>query len=351
MYSHIGIDMRKLRIFTIIGFLLSILLLNCTYKEPSSATSLSGATSRSPAAARIPFFPVRGNHEEKSDLSYIVNALLPAYEGKIYRMDNHSVNYFVDWKNVRIIVIDQFSEFSKRQNGGIFSWLTSDGGNINASGREWTESVINSAGPQIDHIFIAFHEPAFPRNRHVRHSFDRFPENRNQFWNMLVRNNDKVRAVLVAHTHYYSRMRIKNPLSVKDIGLPDQEDGVFQIDCGITGRKAYDNTIIEINIQGKNVRFRVIQAQNNRPFHLIDTWRIDVNAAPNDRDPEWSFAFIGDNRNGFSSFRKNLEEIRDMRVNPAPVFNFIEFVVDGGDMSPVQKNYEDVYLRVFGKSE
>ena len=77
------------------------------------------------------------------------------------------------------------------------------------------EQVIASAPPDIDHIFVAFHEPAFPRYRHIWDSFNASPEERDAFWNMLVAHNDIVRAVFVAHTHTYSRMRVLDPLVLR----------------------------------------------------------------------------------------------------------------------------------------
>lgn len=324
-----------------------LILLSCSNPVMSPLTPVQKPLPTTQHISVVPFFPVRGNHEGANDVDFIVHSLLPAYGSKVHRLDNTSLNYFVDWKNVRLIVVDQFSQFSHKTNTDLFSYLKPDGGNINALGLKWTESIINSAGPEIDHIFIAFHKPAFPRHRHVHDSFDAFPENRNAFWNMLVRHNDKVRAVLVAHTHNYSRMRVKDPASVGDTGCPDQAGGIYQIDGGTTGKEGMPNTILEIQIRGKNLAFRTVQAASpDNPFKVIDQWTLETD--PNDSLPTWNFAYISDNRNSFDSFKRNLEEIKTMTVNPTPVFGKAEFVVDGGDMDPVQENYEEIYLKIFG---
>ncbi len=336
--------MKKYKLIIILSFVAIIFSFSSvTVTDASSLVSKQ----KSNFIARIPFFPVRGNHEKQSDVSYINNYIFPAYKNKIHRMNNHSMNYYVDWKNIRLIIIDQFSEFSRASDNGFFAWLMPNNGNINDSGRKWTESVINSAGNTINHIFIAFHEPAFPRGRHIHDSFDKYPINRNKFWNMLMQHN-KVRAVFVGHTHYYSRMRVNNPSSMGDTGLPNQKGGIFQIDCGTTGREKYNNTIVEINIKGNNVLFRTIQAKNGTAdFQVIDQWQLNENLNSKDKTG-WSFAFIGDNRDGFLSYKKNLEEIRDLTVNPKPLFNSMEFILSGGDMDPVKENYENIYLKVFG---
>jgi len=329
------------------ALLTALLLLGCSNLIVSPLKPLQKPLPQTQAIATVPFFPVRGNHEGADDVDFLINSLLPAYGSEIHRLDDSSVNYYVDWKNIRLIVVDQFSQFSHETDTDLFSWLTPDGGNINAQGLKWTESVINSAGPEIDHIFIAFHKPAFPRHRHVHDSFDAFPENRDAFWNMLVRHNDKVRAVLVAHTHNYSRMRVKDPTAAGDTDYPDQPGGIYQIDGGTTGKEGDPNTIVEIQVQGKNLAFRTVQAAGpGKPFKVIDQWALET--SPADSLPSWNFAFICDNRNSFDSFKRNLEEINAMTVNPSPAFNQTEFVVDGGDMDPVQENYEEIYLKVFG---
>ena len=330
------------------GAILSVLLLlGCSELVFSPLTPLQKSAPQTLQIASVPFFPVRGNHEGSEDVDFLVNALLPAYGTEIHRLNDTSVNYYVDWKNIRLIVVDQFSEFSHETDTDMLSWAKPSGGNINTLGLKWTESLINSAGPGIDHIFIAFHKPAFPRHRHVNDSFDAFPENRNAFWNMLVRHNDKVRAVLVAHTHNYSRMRVKDPTMVGDTGYPDKEGGIYQIDGGTTGKEGLPNTIVEVQVQGKNLAFRTVQAKSSgKPFKVIDQWAMDTN--PTDSLPSWNFAFICDNRNSLDSFKRNLEEIKAQKVNPVPSFDKAEFVVDGGDMDPVQENYEEVYLKVFG---
>ncbi len=339
--------MRTDRIKLAVGLLTVLLLLGCSSLIVSPLKPLQKPLPKTQHISAVPFFPVRGNHEGPDDVDFLVHSLLPAYGTEIHRLNDSSVNYYVDWKNIRLIVVDQFSEFSRKTDTDMFSWLKPDGGNINALGLKWTESVINSAGPEIDHIFISFHKPAFPRKRHVHDSFDAFPENRDAFWNMLVRHNDKVRAVFVAHTHNYSRMRVKDPTSVGDTGYPDQPGGVYQIDGGTTGKNGLPNTIVEVHVQGRNLAFRTVQAaSSSKPFKVIDQWAIET--SPGDSIPSWNFAFICDNRNSFDSFKRNLEEINAMTVNPTPVFGKAEFVADGGDMDSVQENYEEVYLKIFG---
>ena len=297
--------------------------------------------------AAIPFFPVRGNHETSDDVDYIINSLLPASGVKIHQYNNSSVNYYFDYNNSRFIVVDQFSEFSENSKSSLLTLFEDKGGNINSLGLKWVESIIDSSGQNIEHVFVLFHKPAFPRHRHIHDSFDVFPKERNAFWNMLLKHKDKVRAVFVAHTHYFSRMRVSNPATVDDSSFPNDSDGIFQIDGGTTGKEGYASTIVEIMIQGKNIRFRVVQAKTpSDNFKVIDEWSII--SSSNDSLPVTIFAYICDNRDRYNFFQRSLEEIKNMTVNPVPHFGKMEFVFDGGDMDPVQKNHEEIYLKVFG---
>jgi hypothetical protein len=196
------------------------------------------------------FLPVMGNH----DLGYrrfICDSLLPA-EGIRDRFDKSTVSYCVDIRNVRIIVVDQYKGTG------------SNTGCINDAGIRWVEQVIDSSG-NADHIFIAMHEPAFCRWRHVGNGFDACPDQRNRFWDMIVRHRDKVRAVFSAHSHYHSVMRVCDPRGPANDGksLPFEADGVFQFDAGGAGNSADGKiTVIAFFIDGQSVRADVVQSKS-----------------------------------------------------------------------------------------
>lgn len=219
------------------------------------------------------FFPVKGNHDDKTRFTeFILKKILPEQDS-ITTRDSQYVNYSIDWKNARFIIVDQYSD------------LGSDGC-INSKGREWVEGLIQSA-ERADHVFVLFHEPAFPRFRHIDDSFNACPKERDDFWNMLLKYKHKVKAVLNGHIHYYHRMRVKDPTSeeVQNINkYPDQEGGIYQVNCGATGQ-GDRNTLVRIQIQDKNVFFIVLEADEgkNKPFQVIDKWEIvDAGSSSNE---------------------------------------------------------------------
>jgi len=222
------------------------------------------------AVQRPAFLPVIGNHDLSSSDFTQAAAIVRNLENVTRRDD--MLNYYVDYKNVRIIAVNAYDEYGND--------LGQDGntGCLTVKGIEWIESVISSAD-QADHIFIGMHEPSFPRMRHVSDSFNACQEERDAFWEMLVSHGDKVKAVFVGHTHQYYRMRVKDPAGAdadNPLIYPDQEGGIYQVDCGACGNGRRD-TLINIEISGKDVFFRVIDAEGGTAqgeFSIIDEWEI-----------------------------------------------------------------------------
>ncbi len=210
------------------------------------------------------FFPVKGNHDvKKRDVSFITDHILPELDS-ITVQNEDCVNYYIDWNNVRIIVVDQYSDFGSE-------------GCINSAGKEWVEKCIQSAGHK-DHVFICYHEPAFPRKQHTGDSFNACPDDRDAFWNMLLKYRSKVKAVFNGHIHYYYRIRVADPTAkeAQDLSAcPDHKDGIYQINSGACGQGTR-NTIVKVQIDGERISVFVLDAEEgkNKPFSVIDKWDI-----------------------------------------------------------------------------
>jgi hypothetical protein len=64
----------------------------------------------------------------------------------------------------------------------------------------------------------------------------------------------------------------------KDLSsLPDEAGGIYQIDCGSAGIPRHSDgacTIVEIMVDGRDLRFRALQAPLDRPgeFRVKDRW-------------------------------------------------------------------------------
>jgi hypothetical protein len=186
------------------------------------------------------YFPVRGNHDGPADVQFILQEILPPYGKSINRQDEKDLNYFTDWNNARLIVLDQYSSFGKS--------FDSD------AALKWLESALK-APDHIRHIFVAFHEPYLPEHAE-----------KDPFWNLLA-GQDRVRAVFAAHTHTYAMQR-----------FPDKTTGIFFVNSGNAGRTSHsDNrlTIVEVMVNGEKVSFRVIQAvDGTASFSIREEWEI-----------------------------------------------------------------------------
>jgi 3',5'-cyclic AMP phosphodiesterase CpdA len=210
------------------------------------------------------FFPVRGNHDKSRDARKMIKKILPEQDSLTLK-NTSAVDYFVDWKNVRLIIIDQYSNASTP-------------GCLNNKQIEWIEELINTAH-RADHVFIFFHEPAFPRYRHINNSFNLCRTERDEFWDMIMDYREKVKAVFVGHTHYYNRMKIATPRSPEAndaTEFPQQENGIYQIDVGSCGQGKRNN-IVRVQIEGKKIHLIAIEAKKgeNKPFKKIDEWNIN----------------------------------------------------------------------------
>ncbi len=187
----------------------------------------------------VSFIPVRGNHEEKADVDYILKTLLPSASCRSTSLSPESLSYYVDWKNVRFLILDQYHDFGKTLN--------------RKQALEWLTRAIESA-KGIDHIFVAFHEPYLPDK----------PEN-DAFWSILLRYGDRIRAVFCGHTHVYERKR-----------FPDTMEGMIYVNAGNAGWAAHSDkrqTIVEASIDGREVSFRALQAPDGKKdFKVMDEW-------------------------------------------------------------------------------
>lgn len=185
------------------------------------------------------YFPVRGNHERQRDVRFLLEKIMPLNGEKIRLQDQRSLNYHADWKNVRLIVLDQYSSFGKAfDREAVLVWL---------------KAALDTPD-HIRHVFVAFHEPYLPF----------YPE-KDPFWSLLVEHQDKVKAVFAGHTHMYYRRR-----------FPDRYKGIIFVNTGNAGQNNHSDgrqTITEVLIDREKVSFLVVQAPDGTAgFSIREQW-------------------------------------------------------------------------------
>jgi hypothetical protein len=190
---------------------------------------------------KLAYFPVRGNHELPPDVRFIIENILPSFGKSIIRQDEKNLNYYTDWKNSRLIVLDQYSAFERSLDGGM--------------ALKWIENALRTPD-HIRHVFVAFHEPYLPFDAEI-----------DPFWSLLLRHRDKVKAVFAGHTHVYRKE-----------SFPDELTGIYYVNTGNAGLNSHSDkkqTIIEVMIDGDNVTFRVIQAPDGTAdFSMTEQWEL-----------------------------------------------------------------------------
>ncbi len=207
------------------------------------------------------YVPVMGNHdaEKAADRNYLIDRLLPAIAPWTTRAGTNNADYCFDWKNTRLIAVDLYDG---RRRLWLGPWH-----------RRWVEESILSA-TNASHVFIAVHEPAFPRHRYERPGLD---QSGIETWKMLTDNLNRVRVLFCGHTHNYYRMCVRDPLTGAR-GYPQQPGGLWQIDVGNAGHNWESDgfqTIVWVEVRRNDVRVRVVQAPDGTAdFHIRDEWII-----------------------------------------------------------------------------
>ncbi len=186
---------------------------------------------------------LRNYNKNAHTLPYIVNSGPPGCE---------ETTYSFDYQNAHFAIINQYYD-GKSDIGTdgdvvdeLFSWLKAD---LKASRQNYK--------------FVIGHEPAFPRPdadngllRHEHVCLDKYPQNRDRFWQLLVEEN--VVAYITAHTHCYSLY---------------QHQGVWQLDCGhargLTPKKKVKSTFILLTIGQNQVSYQTYRDNyDGGPYNL-----------------------------------------------------------------------------------
>lgn len=103
--------------------------------------------------------------------------------------DFQKQTYSFDFQNSHFVVID-----TEKPRGGV----------VNLAQRIWLEQDL--AAHKQQHIFVLFHEPAFPTSQFKKKSLDADPRQRDKLWKILADNN--VTAVINGHEHFFTRKKV-----------------------------------------------------------------------------------------------------------------------------------------------
>ena len=209
------------------------------------------------------WYPVAGNHElddrAGSDMKWIRNEFhsLPYIVNK-GPLNCEETTYSFDYKNAHFVVLNEYYDGASdtKADGNIvpslFSWLKED---LDKNTRPF--------------IFVFGHEPAFSvpdeywkTARHSGDSLDKYPENRDAFWNLLEEKD--VTAYICGHTHCYSRYQHAG-------GNVWQ---VVPVTCPPPNSHKYD-AWLNIVVSGRDVNFEVYRdTDEDGKYSIYDSWTV-----------------------------------------------------------------------------
>ncbi len=204
------------------------------------------------------WYPVVGNHdaETPADMAWIRSRFehLP-FVVRHGPPGCETTTYSFDYGSAHFVVLNEYFTGRDDHSGkgdvcdALYNWLKAD--------LEATRQPV---------IFVAGHEPAFPRRRHVGSSLDANTAHRDRFWKLL--NERGVVAYFSGHTHFYGRMQ------QAPVGGPAT---TWQVDTGNTGQ-GRPMTFLDVTVTNTAVIFDAYSGMPGRAFNKIDTWTVPIEA-------------------------------------------------------------------------
>lgn len=206
------------------------------------------------------WYPVVGNHEagDPPDMDYLraydydANGTAPPNIVNTGPPNCVETCYSFDYENVHFVAINEYYDgFSDVALDGdvadsLYAWLADD-----------------LAATTQEHIIVLGHEPAYSqpdvdcgRERHVGDSLDKYPSNRNRFWDLLAAH--EVIAYLCGHTHNYSAWYY---------------NGVWQIDAGHArgaGDTGAPSTFCVFDVSADTVRLTTYRDDHDGIYDYLD---------------------------------------------------------------------------------
>jgi len=213
----------------------------------------------------VVWYPNVGNHEVEtaSDMTWIrseyqngngVRTALKYFTNQDGPAGSVETTFSWDYGNAHFICLNQY------WNGGTApgSDVATDGDIVPALYNWLAADLAANTRPV---VFVFGHEPAFPFNRHVGDSLDKYAAHRDAFWALL--QSYGVHAFLCGHTHYYSKYQTT-------------PDGTWQIDLGNAGNDPGDGqTFANVIVTDHSVTYDIWR---NRTGSWVkqESWTVPV---------------------------------------------------------------------------
>jgi hypothetical protein len=211
------------------------------------------------------WYPVIGNHEIADDstlsnFNYIRDTIIPPlpYIADYGPTGSTNTSYSWDYSNAHFVAVNEYWDGTTNANADHLA-----DGDIRPQLRTWIETDLTDSSKS--HRFVFVHEPAYPDNRHVGDSLDKYPVNRDAF--IAVLNSNEVETLFCGHTHYYEHdIAPEYPLG----NLHQVTNGALQGDGA---------TITYALVDGDSVTYKVYyRANSSTPFSLQEQWTVSMDS-------------------------------------------------------------------------
>lgn len=175
-----------------------------SYSESNTISALNSAN-----LGYLPMFWTPSNHHaevpsDMFDMRFAFDHSYPAWNLKP-GPNGIKTSYSYDTGEMHIVVLNEYYD-------GVGE--TGTDGDIVDANFDWLKSDLRASNKT--YKFVVGHEPAYPNQRHIGDSLDKYPENRDRFWNLL--KTERVTGYISGHDHF---------------SHITEYDGVYQIDTGI----------------------------------------------------------------------------------------------------------------------
>ncbi len=208
------------------------------------------------------WYPVAGNHDSDNPSDPDMKWIREEFHSLPYIINSGPVNckettYSFDFKNVHFVVLNEYYDGAGD---------TKADGNIVPELLSWLKNDLDKNTKPF--VFIFGHEPAFPmpdeywkRIRHLGDSLDKYPENRDAFWNLL--ENKHVAAYICGHTHCYSHYQHNG-------GKVWQ---VVAVACPYPENTHKHDALLNIIVSSADVKFEVYRdLDGDGEYAIYDSW-------------------------------------------------------------------------------
>ena len=220
------------------------------------------------------WYPLVGNHEidtpdDTADMTWLRNEYANGNGVRTPLKDFTNQNgpagcvetmFSWDYGNAHFVSVNEY------WNGGAGAGSdAATAGRTNLAIRDWLAADLAASNQPF--VFVFGHEPAFPLNRHVGDSLDKYVDDRDAFWDLL--EGEGVSVFICGHTHVYSTYQ-------------QAGGGVWQIDVGNAGNNTYGDglTFLDITVDDLSVTYSVWRdvGGTGNAFALAESWTIGVAA-------------------------------------------------------------------------